>query len=194
MDTPRIPQTFQTFIKRTATIAGLEGSWSQPYSLATLGNVTVFSVKEGEYQSGPRKGQSFLNLQLGWGAFYNKEKGKFVRRPIEVFERTPQGIEYILNLGIERGDRVNVRLTRPRVVNGGYEYPDRKGVTVDWATADLFTLNGVPNIEVIGHVDIAPAAVFTTELAEDEHVSAADEGQKPTPIDASAEFNREAAA
>jgi hypothetical protein len=147
----------------------------------------VFNVKEGAYQGGPHEGEPFLNIQLGWAFFYRKD-GQRCRVPLQVFVRAPQYIEQVLGMDLRRGDRVNMYVSRPRVISGR-EFDDGH-TTVDFATAELFSLDGKAGVQVIGHTEIAEAAVFDNTVAEDSNTSASDE---PLPIDSYSEYGQRAA-
>ena len=185
--TPRLPRIKQVTFQRAQTINGLPGTWSDTYPVAPLSNATVFNVKEGTFQGGPHKGEPFLNIQIGWSFFY-REDGKRCRRPLQLFVRAPQYIEQVLDMELRRGDRINAYVSRVRVIDGR-EFEDGHS-TVAFASAELFSLDGKAGVQVVGHSEIAEAAVFDNTLAEDPNTSASDE---PLSIDSSSEYGQRAA-
>jgi hypothetical protein len=191
----RIPRVYETLILRYDTLNDVQYSWKQPFNIGHLYNVTLFAVEEGVYNGGIYDGEPFLKLKVGWSRYYHPtgdpaKPFQRRRRALQVFTKAPEVIEAVKSLGLQRGDLLNLKIVNPKKVPGGYEFP-YGGVTSAWVRADLFGLNGAPSLALVGHRDIAPAAVFDNESAEDPGVSASDGPiSDAIPINSSVLFDR----
>lgn len=142
------PFLSQFVITENISVNGINAVVQTTRLASILKAAMYFGMSVGMFQRGPDAGKPFINLRLGFGRFWD---GKWKRRPLQIFVSIPEAMQYILDMGLNRGDLLNLIVERTHEVPGGFE-----GKTKAFCASRLLVKDGVPAIQYVGHREIKP--------------------------------------